>query len=306
VKTERPEAVADTLVTVRDFVRYAVSRFEAAGLAYGQGTTTALDEACFLVLETLKLPIDDVNPFAEARLLDSERRLLAGRIDERARSRTPAAYITGRAYVGGVPFIVDERVIVPRSYIGELIARGEVNALASDMPEGAAILDLCTGSGCLAILAARAFPGSTVDAVDASSKALEVARLNVEACGEEDRIRLLEGDLFAPVARQRYDLIISNPPYVSDEAMATLPEEFRREPSLALAGGRDGLDVVRRILTEAAAHLKPEGGLLCEIGTGRHGIVTAYPDLPFLWLDTEESEGEVFWIDAGGLSMMPR
>jgi ribosomal protein L3 glutamine methyltransferase len=297
-------AVAE-LVTIRDFFRFAISRFNAAGLVYGHGTTNALDEAAFIVLEALQLPIDKLDPFLDARLILPERQRLATLIEARITTRKPAPYLLGRAYVGGVPFHVDERVIVPRSYIGELLAGDFFMSVPgetfSDPTQIARILDLCTGSGCLAVLAAAAFPEAEVDAVDLSAAALEVARRNVEESGTAARIRLLEGDLFAPLGAERYDLILTNPPYVDAEAMADLPPEYRHEPSLALAGGTDGLDIVRRILGAAAAHLTETGGLLCEIGTGRERLEADFPDLPFIWLDTEDSSGEVFWLAAAAL-----
>jgi ribosomal protein L3 glutamine methyltransferase len=301
-KPPSPRSVAQELRTLRDLLRYAVSRFNAAGLVYGHGTATARDEAAFMVLEGLNLPIDELEPYLDARLTAQEREHLAELIEARVATRKPAPYLLKRAYVGGVPFRVDERVIVPRSYIGELL-RGELfgggtSALIGDPRRIRRVLDLCTGSGCLAVLGALAFPEAEVDAVDLSAAALEVARVNVEEHGLAGRIRLLEGDLFAPVAEERYDLILSNPPYVDAEAMASLPPEYRHEPALALAGGADGLDIVRRILAELSAHLETGGGLLCEIGRGRERLEAEFPDLPFLWLDTEGSEGEVFWLAA--------
>jgi ribosomal protein L3 glutamine methyltransferase len=206
----------------------------------------------------------------------------------------------------GLPFYVDERVIVPRSFIGELLdshfgGEGEAGSLIDDPTAVERVLDLCTGSGCLAILAAQHFPGAEIDAVDISRGALEVAARNVAEYGLGDRVTLHRGDLFAPLGEARYDLIISNPPYVDAEGMAALPPECRAEPKLAFDGGADGLDVVRRILDEAPDHLTPEGGLLCEIGRGRERIDEAFPELPLLWLDTEDSEGEVFWIAAADL-----
>jgi ribosomal protein L3 glutamine methyltransferase len=292
----------DELITIRDVLRFAVSRFGEAQLAFGQGTASAVDEAAFLILETLHLPVDDINPWADARLARSERDLLIARIEERVVKRRPAAYLTGRAYIQGVPFHVDERVIVPRSYIGELLFSdlfgGEGFTLVPDVSAVGRVLDLCTGSGCLAILAARLFPNAEIDAVELSPRALEVARLNVEQSGYGERINLLEGDLFEPVARERYDLILANPPYVDAVAMEELPPEFRHEPAMALDGGEDGLDIVRRILAEVPRHLNPGGGLLCEIGRGRDILEDDYPELDFFWIDTEESEGEVFWLTA--------
>jgi len=293
---------AEDLITVRDMLRFAVSRFGEAGLAFGQGTASAVDEAAFLILETLHLPVDDINPWAEARLTRPERELLLGRIEERVVKRKPAAYLTRKAYIQGIPFHVDERVIVPRSFIGELLFTdlfgGEGFTLVPDVSAVGRVLDLCTGSGCLAILAAHVFPNAEVDAVELSPQAAEVARLNIAESGHAKRLRLFEGDLFQPVAKERYDLIITNPPYVDAEAMDELPPEFRHEPAMALDGGEDGLDIVRRILAEAPRHLNPGGGLLCEIGRGRDILEDDYPELEFFWLDTAESEGEVFWLTA--------
>ena len=229
-------------------------------------------------------------------------------IEQRIRTRKPAAYIVNKIYMRGLPFYVDERVIVPRSYIGEILdthfSGGEDGdpALLGDPFEVERVLDLCTGSGCLAILAARHFPNAQVDAVDISRDALTVAAHNVAEHGLDDRISLHCGDLFAPLGEASYDLIISNPPYVDAEGMASLPPECRAEPRLAFDGGPDGLDLVRRILQEAPAHLTPEGGLLCEIGRGRDNVEAAFPQLPLLWLDSEDSEAEVFWISAADLA----
>jgi ribosomal protein L3 glutamine methyltransferase len=293
---------AEELITIRDMLRFAVSRFGEAGLAFGQGTANAIDEAAFLILETLHLPVDDINPWAEARLTRAERELLLGRIEERVTKRRPSAYLTKKAYIQGVPFHVDERVIVPRSFIGELLFTdlfgGDGFTLVSDVSQIGRLLDLCTGSGALAILAAHVFPNAVIDAVELSPKALEVARLNIAESGYADRLNLFQGDLFEPVAQQRYDLILANPPYVDAAAMEELPAEFRHEPAMALDGGEDGLDIVRRILAEVPRHLNPSGGLLCEIGRGRELLQDDYPELDFFWLDTAESEGEVFWLTA--------
>lgn len=284
--------------TVRDLFRYAVSRFNAAELAYGHGATNALDEAAFIVLEGLKLPIDTLDPFLDARLTHAERARLLALIDARVSTRKPAPYLLNRAYIQGVPFYVDERVIVPRSFIGELLFHGLVGpgALIDEPSAVESALDLCAGGGSLAILAARVFPHAAIDAVDVSADALAVARRNVEEHGLAERVTLHEGDLFAPLGAARYDLILANPPYVDAESLAAFPPEYSAEPALAHAGGRDGLDIVRRILAEAGAHLTQEGALVCEVGRARAQLEAAYPDLPFLWLDTEESEaeGEVF------------
>lgn len=292
------EAARD-LFTVRDFLRYAISRFEAAGLVYGHGTTNATDEAAYLILEKLRLPIDQLDPFLDARLVSSERSALAVLIGERVTGRKPAAYLLKKSYIKGVPFYVDERVIVPRSYLGELLFSGLFEEEAGQLLDAAAVtsvLDLCTGSGALAICAAHVFPNAKIDAVELSPEAAAVARRNIAESGVGDRIELLEGDLFAPVAGRKYDLILTNPPYVDAQAMADLPPEFRHEPEMALAGGPDGLDIVRRILKSAPGHMNKGGGMLCEIGTGREILEEEFPDLSFMWLDTEESSGEVFWI----------
>lgn len=294
--------VTGELVTLRDYLRYAVSRFEAAGLVYGHGATDALDEAAFMVLEGLHLPIDRLDPFLDARLLPHERERLAELIDARVTTRKPAPYLLNKAYIKGVPFYVDERVIVPRSFIGELLfsdlfAGGE-GGLVDDPTSVESVLDLCTGSGALAILAARVFPYAQIDAVELSPDAAAVARRNIDESGFAERIELLQGDLFAPVKGRRYDLIITNPPYVDAEAMATLPAEYAHEPAMALAAGEDGLDIVKRILREAREHLTDGGALICEIGRCRPALEDAFPDLPLLWLDTEESEGEVFFVRA--------
>lgn len=290
------------LLTIRDFLRWAVSRFNAAGLAYGQGTTNAVDEAAFLILETLHLPIDRLDPFLDARLASDERDAVGAIIEKRVSTRKPASYLTGTAYIQGVRFRVDPRAIVPRALIGELIAAGIADpdglGLIDDPAGVGSILDLCTGTACLAILAAMDFPAATVDAVELSPDTAALARLNIADHRMAERVRLLEGDLWRPVARRRYDLIIANPPYVDAAAMAALPPEFRHEPTLALDGGDDGLDIVRRILDHAAKHLNRGGGLLCEVGSQRARVEAAYPELELIWLDTEETEGEVFWLSA--------
>ena len=286
--------------TPRDWLRYAVGRFRAEGLSFGHGTTTATDEAAYIILEGLNLPIDTLDPFLDARLLRRERERLDALIEARVTTRKPAAYLLNRAYIQGIPFYVDERVIVPRSYIGELLMTtfADDNALTGDPAAVSRVLDLCAGGGSLAILAARVFPNATVDAADLSADALAVAQRNVDEHGLSDRIRLEQGDLFAPLKGARYDLILTNPPYVDAEALAAFPPEYAAEPRLAHAGGADGLDIVRRILSEAPDHLTPDGRLVCEIGRGQDRLVRDFPDLPFVWLDTEESAGEVFLLRA--------
>lgn len=291
----------DDLVTLRDWLRYATSRFSAEGLVFGHGTATALDEAAFLILSALHLPIDQLEPWLDARLTRAERARIASLVDARITTRKPAPYLVNAAWIRGRRFYVDERVIVPRSYIGELLDTGALAAVLPDPDSVVRVLDLCTGSGCLAILAAAAFPDAAVDAVDISADALEVAARNVADYGLADRIALHRSDLFSVLAGRTYDLILSNPPYVTSAAVADFPPEYRAEPQLAHLGGQDGMDLVRRILAEAGRYLAPEGALVVEIGMGRGVLETEYPDLPFLWLDTEESEGEVLALPAAAL-----
>ena len=301
-----PKVSAGELLTLLDFVRYGVSRFNGAKLAFAHGTTDPVAEAAFLVCEALHLHPDQFEAFATARVTAAEGKQILDLIMRRVTTRRPAAYLVNKIYMRGLPFYVDERVIVPRSFIGELLD----SHFAGEDGEGASlldplavesVLDLCTGSGCLAILAARHFPNAQVDAVDISKDALAVAARNVADHGLQDRITLHRGDLFEPLGGKRYDLIISNPPYVDAEGMASLPPECRAEPKLAFDGGSDGLDVVRRILDEAGRHLTPEGGLVCEIGRGRDNLEAAYPQAPLLWLDAEDSEAEVFFVAAADL-----
>ena len=299
LKLDSKSAVRD-LCTVRDYIRYGVSRFNRAGLFFGHGTFSAYDEAVFLVLEGLRLPIEQLEPYLDAKLLPVEKKHLADLIEKRVTTRKPLAYILKKTYLQGVPFYVDERVIVPRSYIADLlftsVTGDEGLPLIDDTSSITRVLDLCTGSGCLAILAAQLFENAVVDAVDLSKDALEVAKINVKQSNMEDRITLYQGDLFAPLKGKKYDFIITNPPYVDAELMQAMPPEYLHEPQMALGSGTDGLDITRRILEEAPKHLTPEGRLICEIGYGRELLEEEYDNLPFLWLDTENSEGEVFWL----------
>jgi ribosomal protein L3 glutamine methyltransferase len=295
------------LRTPLDFVRYAVSRFAEAGLVFAHGTTDPVAEAAFLVCETLHLHPDQFEMFATAGVTASEAKAILEVIARRVSTRKPAAYLVNKIYMRGLPFYVDERVIVPRSFIGELLDShfggdsDEGGSLIDDAQDVQNVLDLCTGSGCLAILASRKFPAAQIDAVDISKDALAVAARNLGDYGLGGRVTLHRGDLFEPLGGRRYDLIISNPPYVDAEGMSDLPRECSAEPKLAFDGGADGLAVVRRILKEAGRHLTPEGGLLCEIGRGRAALEAAFPETPLLWLDTEDSVGEVFWISAADL-----
>jgi ribosomal protein L3 glutamine methyltransferase len=302
-----PKVRSGELVTLLDFVRYAVSRFAETKLTFAHGTPDPVAEAAFLVCETLHLHPDQFETFATARVIAGEAQSILEVIARRVSSRKPAAYLVNKIYMRGLPFYVDERVIVPRSFIGELLDShfGQRDDGAAGLIDDPArienVLDLCTGSGCLAVLASRNFPNAAIDAVDISKDALDVAARNIADFGLQERVILHRGDLFGPIGNKHYDLIISNPPYVDAEGMAGLPRECRAEPKLAFDGGADGLDVIRRILDEAGQHLTPEGGLLCEIGRCRPALEAAYPKVNFLWLDTEDSEGEVFWIGAADL-----
>jgi ribosomal protein L3 glutamine methyltransferase len=303
-----PKVASGELKTLLDFVRYAVSRFVEAKLVFAHGTTDPVAEAAFLVCEILHLHPDQFETFATARVTAPEAKAILDVIARRVTTREPAAYLVNKIYMRGLPFYVDQRVIVPRSFIGELLdshfsgqGGDDGGSLIDDPTAVENVLDLCTGSGCLAVLASRRFPNARIDAVDISKDALDVAARNIADYGLEDRVTLYRGDLFKPLGQRRYDLIISNPPYVGTRAMAELPRECRAEPKLAFDGGADGLDIIRRILEETGRHLTQQGGLLCEIGRGREWLEAAFPQLPLLWLDTEESEGEVFWIGAADL-----
>lgn len=295
-----------TPVSVGDYVRLAATRLEDAGVVFAHGTTDPIAEAAFLVGETLGLHPDDVETAARRRVSEAAAARILDLVAQRIATRKPAAYLVNRMYMLGVPFYVDERTIVPRSFIGEILMEhfGDDSPLQlADPSRVRRVLDLCTGSGCLAVLAAMAFPDASVDAVDLSADALEVARRNVADHGLAGRIRLLRGDLFDAVGDERYDLIITNPPYVDAEGMAGLPAECTHEPAMAFDGGEDGIDLVRKILDASGKHLAADGGLLCEVGRCRPALESAYPDLSFLWLDTEDSEGEVFWLEARDLRL---
>jgi len=299
------ESAIDDLVTVRDWLRFGVSRFEAAGLVYGHGTRSALDESAFLILATLNLPIDRLDPWLEARLLRDERMRIFDVFEKRVLTRKPAAYLIGAAWIQEYRFAIDERVIVPRSFIGELILCDGLLAVIAEPDAIRRVADICTGSGCLGILAALAYPGAEVDAVDISSDALDVAARNVVDYRLEHRVQLVRSDLFSELAGRRYDLVISNPPYVRTAAVAAFPPEYQAEPTLAHLGGDDGLDVVRRILADVPHYLTANGVLVMEVGQERATLEAAFPDLPFLWLDTAESNGEVFALTASDIAPKP-
>ena len=281
------------LVTVRDWLRYAVTRFNRAGVFCGHGVHDTYDEAVWLILGTLALPLDRLEPFLDACIPGEERIGVLEAIEQRADERLPTAYILGEAWLGDFRFTVDERVIVPRSFFAEMLEDGFAPWV--DDPESvSSVLDMCTGSSCLAILMAHVFPNAEVTAVDLSDDALDVARINVADYGLEDRIELVRSDVFDGLAGRRFDLILSNPPYVTAEAMDALLPEYLHEPHMALASGEDGLDVVRRLLAQAAGHLNPGGILAVEVGHNRHIVEAAFPDLPFNWLSTRGGDDMVF------------
>lgn len=286
--------------TVRDLLRFAVTRFNQAELSFGHVSANAYDEAAYLVLHTLHLPLDLLEPFLDARLTAAEIDAVLNVIERRASERIPAAYITQEAWMHGFRFYVDERVIVPRSFIGELLQDG-LQPYVEDPEQVGAVLELCTGSGCLAILAAHAFPNADIDAVDLSKPALEVATRNVDDHDLDERIALFEGDLFTPLPERRYDVIITNPPYVNADSMASLPAEYKHEPEMALAGGADGMDIVRRIITEARNWLTDDGVLVVEIGNERANVEAAFGGLDLVWLSTSAGDDNVFLIQAADL-----
>lgn len=293
-------AASQNLHTVRDYLRFAVSRFYQAKLFFGHGSNDAYDEAVYLILHTLHLPIDTLAPFLEAHLTPAERAEVLSVIQRRVEQRIPAAYLTHEAFLGEYSFYVDERVIVPRSFIAELL-RSQLSPWITDPEAIASVLDMCTGSGCLAILASDAFPNARVDAVDLSPGALSVAARNVTDYELAERITLIESDLFTKLTGRKYDLIISNPPYVDAESVAALPQEYLHEPKLSLGSGEDGLDATRVILKHAAEHLTDNGILIVEIGHNRDILEAAYPKLPFTWLDVTAGDQFVFMLHRNDL-----
>lgn len=293
-------AARNELFTLRDHLRYAVSRFTAAGLFFGHGSDNAWDEAAYLTLHTLNLPLDRLEPFLDARLLPQERDALLEIYRRRCEDRLPAAYLTSEAWLAGHRFYVDERVIVPRSFIAELLQE-HLAPWVDDPWSIQTALDLCTGSGCLAILTALAFPEARVDAVDLSLEAISVAERNVAEYRLHDRVEIIRSDAFSKLQGRRYDLIISNPPYVNADSVAALPPEYLHEPVMALGSGRDGLDFTRIILREAKRHLTEDGLLVVEIGHNRAELEAAYPTLPFTWLDTAAGDEFVFLLHAADL-----
>ena len=293
-----PHQFSDTsdLHTLRDWMRFSVSAFNENNLSFGHGSASAYDEAAYLILHTLHLPLDTLEPFLDARLTINEKEALGKLLKQRVEKKIPAAYLTHEAWLGSLRFYVDERVIVPRSFIAELLHES-LFPWVETTENIHSVLDMCTGSGCLAILAAHVFPEATVDAVDLSGDALAVAERNVNDYKLQDRIHLIESNLFAKLGDKKYDIIISNPPYVDAESVAALPAEYLHEPKLALGSGKDGLDATREILKQAAAHLNPGGILVVEIGHNRDALEAAYPKLAFNWLNVSAGDEFVFLLN---------
>ncbi len=293
--------------SVAAFYEAAVEQLNQANLSYGHGCTCPEDEVAWLISATLDIPFDELDKCWSQPLADDERATLQQRLDERCNTQAPLAYILGEAWLGPYIFKIDRRVIVPRSFIAELIM-DDMAPWIQDPDAITRVADICTGSGCLAILAALHFPNSQVDAVDLSADALEVARINVDMyginSGETERLKLHQGDLMSPLLDQQYDLIISNPPYVDAASMDTLPGEYRHEPEMALAGGNDGLDLVHTLLRQAARTLKPGGWLVVEIGHNRSVMEATYPDLPLVWLDTAGGSDFVFLVNQAALQSL--
>ena len=290
-------AILETLATLRDYVRYAASRFAEANLCFGHGTAGPLDEAAALVLHALHLPYDLPGGYFEARLIPEERERVHALIERRVAERKPLAYLTHEAPFAGLSFYVDERVLVPRSPIAELI-ESQFAPWLEDPDAVTDILDLCTGSGCIAIACAHAFPNAAVDAADISPDALEVARVNIGRHELEGQVRAVLSDVYSGLHGKRYDLIVSNPPYVNLAEWESLPAEFHAEPRLGLESGEDGLDCARNILRDAHRHLKPNGILVVEVGSAADALMRAYPEVPFCWLDFERGGDGVFLLTA--------
>lgn len=286
--------------TLRDLLRHAVTRFNTENLTFGHGSSNAYDEAAYLLLHTLKLPLDKLEPFLDAKLLPDEIKQLLALTERRAQERVPAAYLTNEAWLGDYRFYVDERVIVPRSFIAELIPE-QFAPWVPDPDSVLNILELCTGSGCLSIMLADAFPNAQIDAVDISADALAVAKINLDTYDLHDRITLIESDLYTRLPNKKYDLIITNPPYVNSASMSKLPAEYSHEPQLALAGGADGMDLVRKIVAGAKQRLNKHGVLIVEIGNEYSYAESAFAEHELTWLSTSAGDEAVFLLTASQL-----
>ena len=289
--------------SIAEFYETAVTQLENAGLSFGHGCTCAEDEVAWLLSATLDIPFDELDKAWSDTLTAEQRATLTQRLNERCDTKTPLAYILGEAWLGPYIFKIDRRVIVPRSFIAELLM-DDLAPWVQNPDAITRVADICTGSSCLAILAALHFPNSLIDAVDLSPEALEVARINVDLYGIEDRLKLHQGDLMAPLLDQKYDIIISNPPYVDAASMDSLPGEYRHEPEMALAGGKDGLDLVHTLMRQAAQTLNPGGWLIVEIGHNKDVMSATYPNLPLVWLDTDGGSDFVFLIDQASLQTL--
>ncbi len=289
------------LHSIRDWVRYAVSQFEASDIFYGHGTDNAYDEAVWLVMSALHLPMDTLDNFFDARLTSAERSKLAGFIEQRITQHTPTAYLLKEAWLQGLKFYVDERVLIPRSFIAELL-NNDLSPWIEfpEMVESAA--DICTGSGCLGVLLADSFPNAAIDVIDISQDAIDVANINIANYGLQDQISAIKSDMFSALKGKKYDLIISNPPYVDAPSMAALPIEYQNEPQLALGSGDDGLDHTHTLLREASLYLNDGGILIVEIGYNREALEQAYPNLVFNWLEVSSGTEFVFLLTKEQLS----
>lgn len=286
--------IQQELITIRDWLRYAVSRFEDSDIFYGHGTDNSYDEAVWLIMGTLHLPLDTLDNFLDAKLTTGERSKLAGFIEQRITKHTPTAYLLKEAWLQGFKFYVDERVLIPRSFIAELLVNNGLQPWIEYPELVNSAADICTGSGCLGILLADAYPDAVVDVIDISPDAIDVSNINIANYGLQDRVTAIQSDMFSALAGNQYDLIISNPPYVDAPSMAELPEEYRSEPQLALGSGNAGLDHTHTILREAVNYLTDDGVLVVEIGHNREALLEAYPDLPFTWLEVSSGNEFVF------------
>jgi ribosomal protein L3 glutamine methyltransferase len=294
--------ITTELLTIRDWLRYAVSRFENSDIFYGHGTDNAYDEAVWLIMSALHLPHDTLNNFLDAKLISEERVKLAGFIDSRISNHTPTAYLLKEAWLQGFKFYVDERVLIPRSFIAELLVNDGLQPWIEYTELVNSAADLCTGSGCLGVLLADAYPDAEIDVIDISPDAIDVCNINIANYGMQDRITAIQSDMFSGLQGRQYDLIISNPPYVDAPSMAELPAEYRNEPQLALGSGTAGLDHTHTILREAAKYLTDDGILVVEIGHNRDALLEAYPDLPFTWLEVSSGDEFVFLLTKSQLT----